>query len=133
MDNFIKKKTIQETWGPQASSTPSIKTAESKNQDLVTPVIDKVASETVIDNDLDEPDVDKTNSTETGWNDEDFKRFEMLLDEKFSKLPSIKDFVPKGTYNQTENDEEKNSHDDFEAAKVWAMNQKISTTKINQQ
>ena len=54
-------------------------------------------------------------------------------DEKFSKLPSIKDFVPKGTDNQTKNDEEKNSHDDFEAAKVWAMNQKISTTKINQQ
>ena len=90
LDNYIKKKTPQETWRLRASSTPSIKTAESKKQDLVTQAFDNVVSETVIDNDLDEPDVDKTNSTETGWNDEDFKRFEMLLEENFSKLQNPK-------------------------------------------
>ena len=133
LEKFVKRKSLQETWHPTVTSTPAM-----TKQDLPvhsTPALDTklatIASETVHDDIVDKVDHsdDENKSVENEKVEDasnlDWKMINKIIDKSLAKWHKENaEILDNSVTVVRKNENENDSSDNLEEAKIWAQNQK---------
>ena len=126
MEKFVQRKTLQETWCPPATSSPSIKTEKHSKQDMVIQALDEPdkSDDGEILND-DNASIDENVKERLLKNNESVFSIVKEINDRMLKKTDLQTIGTKGNKNEEGNLQSNDDDtDNIEDAKLWALSQK---------
>ena len=131
MEKFVQRKTLQETWCPPATSSPSIKTEKHLKQDMVIQALDEPdkSDDGEILND-DNASIDENVKERLLKNNESVFSIVKEINDRMLKKTDLQTIGTKGNKNEEGNLQSNDDDtDNIEDAKLWALSQKQNFLK----